>query len=463
MKRAKTLARWNRHGSALVLSLIFITMFSALALACASFSGTNVQMAENLRQVSTARGCAESGLEVVRYWVSKVEMSGTIAPNERFSQLAVVLQNQLTAAGVTNLMPVLAGSTLTISNVPLVSSRGQSFSAVLSKIDNDTVQLDVTGHYGSLNRTVRAHYIFGTRAHTVFDFGVASRGPMSLSGNIELAGVNVRVESNAYIESPDNLLALSIIGNSHIAGSVKIVNPSAYVHLQGGQAGVGGATGTAAMEHIQIGAPPKEFPEMNPAQFIPYATNVLSPTADLAANATYENLRIPAGRNPSFSGQVTLRGVVFIEAPNVVTFSGGVNVTAILVTNGDPTDNSAANRLRFTGNVAGQPVNRLPQQPQFQGLHEQIGTFILAPGFEVGFGGSFTTLSGAIAANGVQLWGSAGGTINGSIINYSNAPMTLQGNTDLYFNRSGLTEVPAGFVPQTILHYNPLSYTEVPS
>jgi hypothetical protein len=133
----------------------------------------------------------------------------------------------------------------------------------------------------------------------------------------------------------------------------------------------------------------------------------------------------------------------------------------VIVTNGDPTDNSAANSLQFTGNVTGHPITQLPQQPQFEGLHGKTGTFIMAPGFHVGFGGSFTTLSGAIAANGIELWGNAGGTINGSIVNYSDAQMTLQGNTDLYFNRSGLEEVPTGFVPELVLHYDPSSYAEV--
>jgi hypothetical protein len=165
--------------------------------------------------------------------------------------------------------------------------------------------------------------------------------------------------------------------------------------------------------------------------------------------------------NPSFSGQATLKGVIYIQQPNVVTFSGGVDITGIIVTDGDPTDNSAENRLTFTGNVTGHPITQLPQQPQFQGLHDKTGTFILAPGFKVGFGGTFSTLSGAIAANGIELWGNAGGTINGSIVNYSDTQMTLQGNTDLYFNRSGLVEIPAGFVPELVLHYDPSSYAEV--
>ena len=54
----------------------------------------------------------------------------------------------------------------------------------------------------------------------------------------------------------------------------------------------------------------------------------------------------------------------------------------------------------------------------------------------------------------------ASGIINGSVINYADEEMTLTGNSDLYFNRSGTTEVPAGFVPQIVLAYNPASYSE---
>jgi len=460
MKRARTTHR-RMKGSALILSLVFVAMFFSMAVAVAGMSGANVQIAENQRRLNSARSCAESGLEVLRYWMNKVEISGTTDAEDRFDAVATSLQGELSTAGTTNLVPVYSGSTITISDVPLDSSLGKTFSAVLTKIDNNNIQLDVTGHYKSLTRTIRANYAFGKRANTVFDFGVASKGPVSLAGNVELAGVNLMVESNAYIESENALLALSIIGNSQIAGEVKIVNPYAYVDLQGGKAGIGGDTGTDAMDHVKIGVGACEFPEMNPGEFVGYATNTLTAEMDTSADASYENLRIPAGMNPSFSGQVTLKGVIFIEAPNVVTFSGGVDITGIIVTNGDDTDNSGTNRLVFTGNVAGHPVTELPQTAQFAGLHDDIGTFIMAPGFHVGFGGSFSTLSGAIAANGIQMWGNAGGVIHGSIINYSDAQMTLQGNTDLYFNRSGLTEVTAGFVPQWILYYDNSSYTEI--
>lgn len=444
-----------------MLSLIFVTMFSALVAALAVFSGNNVQLAENFRRADMARGCAESGLEVVRYWLSQVEMSGKTDETQRFNTLATTLQGELTAAGALNILTRLTStaSTIAMTNVPLNTSRGQRFSAVLTKIDNNNVRLEVTGAYRSLQRKIQSSYQYYQRADTVFDYGVASKGPLTLSGNIDMEGANIAIESNAYIEC-DPLLALQIIGNSMIAGDVKVTNPLGEVFLQGGQAGVGGVTGEEAMEHIEIGAPPAEFPELDPNEFYGYATNVMSPTGSVGADGTCDNLRIPANRNPSFAGGTILRGVIYIEAPNVVTFAGAVDVTAVIVTNGDPADNSGANQIKFNSSITGHPVSQLPLLPKFAGLQEKTGTFIIAPGFKLSLGGSFTTLCGAIAANGIALSGGAGGTINGSLLNYSSTPMVLGGNSDLFFNRSGLTEIPAGFVPRIVMLYDPSSYME---
>ena len=47
------------------------------------------------------------------------------------------------------------------------------------------------------------------------------------------------------------------------------------------------------------------------------------------------------------------------------------------------------------------------------------------------------------------------------MLNYSDTPMTLSGNSDLYFNRSDITEVPAGFEPEIVLHYHGETYSEI--
>ena len=442
--------------------MIFLVIFSALAVSMAAMSGINVQIAENHCKADRARACAESGFDVIRFWLNRVSISGTTAEDLRFSQIADSLQDELTSESITNVTTSCNGSVVTIPSVTLDSPDQKSFHGTITRLDNETVRIDITGVYGSITRTIRANYNFGERANNVFDFGVATKGPLSLSGNIELEGVNVSVEASVYIESENSNLALSIIGNSQIAGDVSIVNPIASVDLQGGKAGIGGETGQNAINnHVSFGVLPSEFPEPDPGQFESFVTSLVDPNTDTSADATFENIRIVANTNPTFSGQVTLKGIVYIETPNVVEFTGGADITGIIVGDGNLQDNSGVNQIIFRGNVDSHPVTELPEEVQFEGLHDQTGTFVMAPGFHVSFGGSFSALCGAIAGNGVEFFGDAGGTINGSVINYSDEEMTLSGNSDLYFNRSGTTEVPAGFVPEIVLEYNPSSYSEV--
>jgi hypothetical protein len=329
-------------------------------------------------------------------------------------------------------------------------------------MDANTVRVDITGANASITRTIRVNYGFGTRTRTVFDFGLASKGPVLLSGNIGLEGVNRSIESDTYIESLNSPLALSITGNSQIGGDVSIVNPLASVNLQGGQAGIGGETGQPAIDnHVTLGVPPAEFPEPNPDHFEHFAANIVDSSTDTSADAVFENVRIVAQTNPVFSGHVTLKGVVFIETPNVVQFTGTADIVAIIVGDGDQTDNSGANEIRFLGTVDSLPVSELPCEEQFMAIRDEAGTFVIAPGFHLSFGGNFITLNGAIAGNGIEIFGNAGGRINGSIINYSDEGMRLTGNSDLYFNRPEAGNLPAGFVPQIILQYDPTSYSEV--
>lgn len=129
----------------------------------------------------------------------------------------------------------------------------------------------------------------------------------------------------------------------------------------------------------------------------------------------------------------------------------------MIVAEGSFDDNSGVNKLDFTGSVDSMG---LPTGSQYDAMRQENGTFLLAPGFALSFWGSFGTIGGAIAGNGVKFGGNAGGTVNGSVINYSTTKMTVVGSSDITFNRSGITEIPAGFIQELLIHYNPDSYQE---
>ena len=450
--------RKNQKGTALLISMIVLGILAAWAVSINSICGANLQLAENQHKANAARACAESGLDIVRYWISSVSIDGTTESGLVFVKIVDHLQDDLAPAFTVT----YDGSSIIIPNVTLDADKQQSFSAAITPIDAETLQVDVTGHEGSIDKTIRVNYAYGTRTSTVFDFGVATKGPLHLAGNIELTGINVSVEASVYIESPNSTVALTITGNSQIAGDVSITNPLGTIDLEGGQASIAGETDEEGIsEHVFIGVPSTEFPTPDPDYFEPYATNIVDSNTDTTSDATFENIRIVAGTNPVFSGSVVINGIVYIETPNIVTFTGNVDITGIVVGDGDIQDDSGTNEINFLGSVASSSVTELPDEEQFADLRDETGTFVMAPGFDVSFGGSFDTLNGAIAASGINFFGDAGGVIEGSVINYSDDEMTLAGNSDLSFNRSGITEMPAGFVPEIILEYNPASYSEI--
>ncbi len=451
----------NRKGIAVVMALLFLALFTSLAAAFVSLSSGALQITANYHKASSAKSAAESGAEVIRYWLNRVSLPGTTTSGQLFSSIATSLQNDLTANSISNITIASDGSMITIGDVVLNTAYNQHFSATITQYDLDTLQLEVVGTSDNFRKGIRVFYDLSERGHSVFDYGVATRGPLSLTGNVELEGINLAVESSVYIESENSYTALTIIGNSHIAGDVSVANQYASVVLQGSKAGIGGETGQAAIDnHVNFGVDPTEFPTPTPDIFEQYVQTTIDSTYDFAANATYDNIRIPANLNPHFTGNVNLRGVVYIKTPNVVTFSGNVDLTGVIVGDGDVSDNSAANSIIITGNVSSRASSELPDEPQFEGLKDKNGTFIVAPGFALAFGGNFNMSNGAIAGNGITFFGNAGGTVHGSIINYSDAVMTINGNSDLYFNRSGCDIVPAGFVPDIVLEYNARSYEE---
>jgi len=452
----------NNRGAALIISMIFVLVFSALAISLATMSGTNVQIADNQHKVNSAFGSAESGLEIMRYWLNRVYIPNSIAPNAIFSTIAASLQNDLTTNGISNITANYDGSTITIPSVTLVSADNTSFGATLRQLDDDTMQLDVTGANRQIRRTIRVSYNIEPRKHPIFDYGIATKGPLHINGNPKLTGINDPCEADIYIESQNDNLALIIKGNSDISGDISIANPNANVNIHG-NVSIGGETGQAAIDnHIFIGADSTEFPTPDPEHFRQYATgDIIDSSTDTHGNMTITNAIVLAGTDPVFSGNVEINGIMFIESPNKVKFAGNLTITGLIVANGDVESPSPDNELTFAGNVHTYPVSQLPEESQFDGLRQETGSLILAPGFSAFFLGNFSTLDGIIAASGIEFSGNANGTIKGTVINYADTPMVLKGNANLHFDRSANIKIPAGFDSARVLKYNPSSYSEI--
>lgn len=448
-----------RQGAVLIISLIFMAIFSSLGFAMLAMSSTNIQAADNQHQANLALANAHSGLDILRYWLNDTNVSA-----KDLAAVKDVLALKLSNAGVTNMAAAADDpanpTTLSIAAVALGSQPDQTFSAVISQPDADTLQVEVTGICGQLSRKIRANFNFATRGSGVFDYGIASNGPLLMTGQSEIAGVNLAVESDVYINAGITGNSFEISNKASVAGNVHIVDPYATVNI-GPQATVGAESGEAALEHITLGTSAVTFPTPDTGYFAQFATgDVINSESSLSDYTALNNVTIAANTNPTFSGDMAINGVLFIEQPNKVMFAGQVVIRGVIVGDSAIGDDSPDNNLTFSGQVQCSDISELTGA-QFDAIKNETGTFLIAPGFSTDFSGQANVVNGVIAVAGVRFTGQAGGTINGSIINYSTEPVILQGQSALLFNRSGTASGPAGFAPVEVLEYAPSSYSEV--
>jgi hypothetical protein len=447
----------KRKGVALILSMIFVLIFSALAVGMAGMTGTNLQLASNQHKVNYALGSASSGLEVQRYWLSRVIFPSTITPAYYFSTIIDFVQKDLAYNNISNMTLNADGS---IDPVILDSSNGQTFVAQFS-IDNfnpNILQVSTTGGDAPVTRTIQVGFNIGPYEHPIFRYGLATKGPLNYTGNPTTTGVTDNWEADIYIESSGSLSALTVAGNTNFDGDIQIGNPAATVDFQG-DVQIAGETGQDAIDnHVTIGADPVDFPTPDTARFQQYATgDVIDSSTDLSVDNTLTNCRIAAGTNPVFPKSIIIEGILLIESPNVVTFTRNVALEGLIVADGDLA-NPGTNRIDFLGNFASGPY---PEGMEFDLIRQEEGSSIIAPGFSATFAGNFSTLEGVIALSGAYFTGNCQANIKGTIINYSESPVVVAGNAAMHFDRANSTKTPAGFDTHRALYCNSSTYSEI--
>jgi hypothetical protein len=208
----------------------------------------------------------------------------------------------------------------------------------------------------------------------------------------------------------------------------------------------------------RIGVAEPEWPGVDPSVFRPYATNVYSGSG--AGDLTLSNIRIPPNTNPTFSGNVTIRGVVYVESPNKVKFSGNANVVGVIVCEEPAVNDLKKNYIHFTGNMSTSGVENLPAEPTYDGLRELTGTFLLAPGFSTKFTGNFNTINGCMVASEFEFSGNAGGRIKGGVLNLRDSTFRMTGDSPILVDRDNALPNPAGLTTSWRLVCVSGSYSE---
>ncbi len=444
----------QREGASLILSMVFILVFSALAVSIAASAGTNTQIASTQRRVASALAGAASGLEVQRYWLSRVVIPSSTPPSAYLGTIVDAVRNDMASHEVPNITLNENGSILPVT---LDKATGQCFTGqiLMNPTTPDIVQLYATGGDGRITRTIGVYFNIEPYRHPIFRFALASRGPLNCTGNSTIRSAHAPSEANLYIESANSPTAVCAAGNVNFAGDLMIGNPVADVDFAGDVLIAGAHGQTAIDNHVFTGVDRVPFPIPDTARFRRYATGeIIDFTSDLSTNMTLKNATIAAGTNPHFSSSVVIQGILLVKSPNVVTFARDVNLEGLIVAEGR-VGTPGGNKLDFCGNFSSGPY---PKDAEFDPIRREVGSCILAPGFATSFQGKCSFFAGVVAVSGLRFCGQDKAAIKGTVINYSESPVLIEGNAVLSFDRQDCTEIPAGFDSHRVLTYNPSSY-----
>ncbi len=440
----------SRAGFISAIALLMLFIFVTLSLSIAATTDLELQKANNTKLILDAQLTTESGLEYSTHLLKSLEFSGGASISNVVDSLAAALSDELDGqALLQGELVAYDGNTISIPSISL--GEGKSFRIELAAASATELQLRVFGQsstpHGTVGRSISLNAELGASGN-VDEYGVYSKGPVTIGQNFELWGANFPEEGSVLSTDPD--LAISI-PSGYIDGDVATSDPNASVDI-----------GATINGYILTGVE-AVAPVIDCSVFEPYATNIVDGTTD-TSGGTFTNTRIIAGTNPSF-GSVTILGVMYIEAPNYVYFNNNVSITGIIVSEdpgagADPDDHY----VYFKNNLTVNGLEELPDtsDSNFDQLRTMAGAAFILPGFTLEFKNNFSTVSGHIVAERMIFKNNMTGTIHGSLIVLGDSGLELKNNGNLTIDNSkyggGTTAgvIPGGtalkklsFVPET--------------
>ena len=479
----------SRRGITSILAMIYLVLFAALAIGYYAQVGASVQISSNETRSRRALLAAESGLAFARYNLHHVKIPPLTPQNDILNQIHQDLAGLINGtnnvyrgdigfngsridipAGAGQYVQLAPGGNEDRFRIMIWQKPGTSRIVVKSIGAVPAVPGDPSFQ---LNRAA-LEIEFDTQEiqNAFWGYGMASKGTVQmLANNRIIQGVPPEQASILSLSTASPAVVIGANTNTQptgTAGNITVVGDAAVALL--GPVSVAGETNKSIIQsdHVERLDPADpdaipEFPTPDVSIFRKYAVNPY-----VAGRTVYDNVIIPPNTNPTFSGPITIRGVVWIQQPNIVNFEGRVDMQCVIVTEDVGVGTLATNLIRFAGNGgAKSDLSTLPDDPltvwpddPFEGLQQLTGSFIIAPGFDVNMTGNFGALVGDICGDRVTIQGSAAATISGSVYTLEDQPLRIAGAAQLTF-RPNPSSVHSGvrFSDRYIPH--PSTYREV--
>ena len=190
----------KRQGIALVLSMIFIVVFSAFAVSMATMSGANVQLASNQHKINAALLAAQSGLDCAKYIAGTISLDKTsynyvtdAQALKAWLDLCQYVQNTSldgqTVGPATRFTDALGSGDQIVTSPINFGSADVGFTMRFYRYDGAprTIKLQSTGTDGEVIRRIGIEMEI-TKDRSVLNYAIASRGRMWITGDSTIHG-----------------------------------------------------------------------------------------------------------------------------------------------------------------------------------------------------------------------------------------------------------------------------------
>jgi len=473
--------RWTRsasrrRGVTALLAMLFLVLFSTLAIGFYAATTTSSQIASTDETIARSYLAAESGMDFMRYQLANVKV-GTATPSYQvLDKLYASLQTQLngtyniTNGPEANRSIVKNGNTISIpgpagSLIYLDNAHQSGFHVMITDTAGEIV-VKVDGAHGgtTVGRAFQMDFSRQQKATSVFDNAVFSEGGITIKKGAITTTTGVDAKIATVMSALSNGTSITMTGG--LVGGKLTIMDDATVSVSGGS--VDGATMVREIMdptagHITQTSKAPDMPDIDPTAYKVYATN---PFVASTKKTTRKNTIIRAGTGtPSspviFNANDTLQGILYIESPNCVKFMGDFTCQGFIVMEKSPTSPST-DYLDFRGNFAQDTV---PNKPEFDNLRVTTGISLLAPTASVAMSGSVDSIfKGNVICDKFSFAGSANIQFdNGSLITLNPNPgsATFNGKTVL-FSSTGASNMPQlGFNYSQFFSPKPSTYAEV--
>lgn len=476
----------RRRGFAAVLAMLFMVLFSVMALGLYSAATVSSQVSYNDSHNMRSLTAAESGMHFLRYHLDSLDIPyGQWDTQTTFNMVASQLHAKLDGtanmrdASDNNYCNPTTGTNPAGSNVLYIPGRsGTGSTAVQHWMPLDAssscyititqastnLVVKVVGRFGNAasnpDRAIQLTYNPAENNADIFSYGVASKSAVGMNGNVSITGTAGHLDNGSVLSTTAAAVPLNMSGGPSISGDFAYTNTAGRNNYGNGT--IAGMTPSNAnfSSHVKLLSKAPDFPVIDTTVFKQSVTTWNNPPS---SGSVYTNVKLPPG-NYSLNN-ATINGILYVMQPNNIRFGGNTTINGMIVVDNTTSGTFATNIINFQGGVTSNTMASITNAgvlAQLTAAEKALtGAFLLAPNFSVTFGGNFRTVNGTIVADQMAFSGNAQGTIQGTIVNMKDSSVTFSGNNTITIASQGTTNYPAGVYFGS--HYKPApdTYAEV--